>query len=960
MGPQEPGEHTSNGSQHRGLAGIDDHLRQALAASLVPRLASQVRDCLEQTAVRWRRGEGWSSDESAQHWANVLPEAIGEFVREFETAVAEDIVSADYPPAYSFSGVGFAEGHVELRILGEYESTRRELRYQLERVLRERDPLTYATLQRAALIEHRFQYPNWAPWTPLHWFERLLEVAERHWGRGNPSLELMRNFVRCMADSSLSLLVHTVELLERHGLSIPAENDASGTALPRGSSEPDPKETDKLPWTGLDLLAHSQRVALSRTIIPSVIAHLEACLRERLAEWSRGETRPDAEDPRQWAARLDGRQETMLSQIRDSLRHDIEDARYPPSYSFSGVGFAASGTQLRVLGDYESTRRSLRHELEASLRANHRHAYAELRRAALHEHRFQYPNWAPWSPLHWYERLMEISESAFGRSAQTLELMRGYTRCLDAGGDSLVTQTLEAVDSYGLLEGAEEQLEQNDGPERSGLGRGDTWADYAPEGEADAAAVETESPGSSTQQLTVRMAMPAGSDDVGQWTRWMTHMAARLRGSLPEAALAETAGSDHDNVAGPPGFAGIPGTGGGGGGPSGPGTAGGPPPVAGGGGEDGAVPQEPAATTPPELRVIARDLLRGMLDRILDRLEFHPKVASVLDRAIPALGDAVCSDFAFLMQRQHPLRRWMGEVVNVGLRFDPDRGDLDHGIAGRYFGCLQDTVDALQSAADELDGARKTRIPEDWNAALERIRSDWEAETQAALEPMLERERLARARRSLTTCALAADATLPSSAAEAIVAAWADVLSVEAMSSASTLGDQVRAIVQAILERAEPSSTNPLVQSFLRAAQDAGVPAIRLRAWMGGLAEAHRQTLRGSSEEARFDPRAQVRERSPVRDRDDDPDLLIDRADTRVFEASHLRLGDWFEFIDKSTGRPRRLCLVWHGEASRSFLFFSLDGESMRKHSLQGIAHELREGRLHRLPQDNPLDAILR
>jgi len=952
------GQHDSTGAhRYRGLSDLDAGLRRTLATSLVPRLSNALRDCLEQTAAMWKRGEAWSGDEDAQHWANLLLRAIDGFVAEFEAAVSEDLVGTEYPPVYSFSGVGLAEAHDDLRILGNYEVTRRELRYQFERVLRERDAFAYASLQRAALTENRFQYPNWAPWAPLHWFERLIEVAERNWGLGAPSLDLMRSFAHCMAETGLPLLSQTVGWLERSGISIPEDEATRDTALGARGGEPDHGADDGPTWNGLEFVAQAQRVVLARAIVPGICTHVGTCLTGLLAEWSHGEARLDGEDPRQWAMRLADRQEMILSQMHDVLRKDVEDARYPPAYSFSGVGYAVSGAQLRVLGDYESTRRSLRHELEAYLRANHRQAYAELRRAALHEHRFQYPNWAPWSPLHWYERLMEISESAFGRSAQTLELMRGFLRCIDANGESLVTQTLEAVDSCGLLEGAEENLEEIESPDGTAHDRGDTWADYAPEIEDDDGTSDTGSREGSVQPLPGRMAMPVDTGSVEQWTHWMAHMAARLRGSMRATALPDSVDAAADSRGVPPGIAGGFGTAPGGEGSYGAGALGG---GAGGGGERSTFAEQTPSAGNSAARVIARDLLHGLLDHILQQLEFNPEVASILERAVPVLGDAVCEDFAFLAHRQHPLRRWMGELVNVGLRFDPDHRDLDHGITARYLSCLRDTVDALGAVSNELDEARNTRILGDWHTALEQARSAWETNANALLEPMLERERLARARRSLTGCALAADATLPASAAETIVAAWADILDLESAPSGTALGDQTRAIVQAICEKVEPARVNPLVQSFLRAAQDSGMPATRLRACIGGLAEAHRQALREPSGEARFDPRDQVSTRTPIRDRDDDPDLLLDRADTRVFEASHLRTGDWFEFIDKSTGRPRRFCLTWHGEASRSFLFVSLDGESARKHSLQGVAHELRENRLRRLPQDNPMDSILR
>ncbi len=981
MEPYDPKTDTAGGIQYRGLTDFDAALRQALASGLVPHLAGQVQDCLEQTASRWELTDTWSGDGGSQYWARELRGTIGEFVTEFETVIREDLIVAGYPPEYSFSGVGFARGHDELRILGDYESTRRELRYELEQALRGRDQMAYASLQRAALREHRFQFPNWAPWTPLHWFERLIEVAERRWGRETPTLELMRSFVHCMARDRSSLLVQTAKLLEIHGILVPAEDDASIDALAGASSAVHEDGMDDTCWMGLEELASPLRMALSLPVVYGVVRHLELCLRELLSEWSHRETRPSEDDPRHWAVRLEDRLGVILQQVERILHKDIEEAGYPPSYSFSGVGFAVNSTGLQVLGDYASTRRSLRHELEAALRGNHRQAYTELRRAALHQDRFRYPNWAPWSPLHWFERLMEASEAEFGQSAQTLDLMQAYVRCLDIKGDVLVAQTLDVVKACGLLEGAEEDLEHIDGPERAEHGRGQTWADYAPEQEDQGSSTEADEPASPGAQDPVSIAMPTDPGDMDQWTRWMTHTAARLLGdsastayeAQPIPVLWYGEGGDTTGV-GPAGAAGPSrGRGGVGESPSREGTTGSDEPETADFGSrhetsfgsgtirgDNSLPEHASAATRASVQPIARKLVRGVLDHIFEQLEFHPAVMTALDRAVPVLGDAVSNDLAFLTSRRHPLRLWLGELVNTGLHLDPDHADIEGGIAGQYLRCIHETLDAVQSAASELDEARDTRILEDWHAALAHLQSDWERTFDAQLAPMLELERLARAWRSLTACALTADTTLPRIAAETIVTAWAEVLSKEAEIPRAVLGDRFRVIVQAICEQVKPSSVNPLVQSFVNSARETGMPAAQLRACVEGLAEAHRQSLKWRSGESVFDPRTRVRERTPIRARDDDPDLLVDRADTRVFEASRLRVGDWFEFTDKSTGRPRRLSLVWHGEASRSFLFISLDGVSTRKHSLQGVAHELREDRLKRLPQDNPLDAILR
>lgn len=57
----------------------------------------------------------------------------------------------------------------------------------------------------------------------------------------------------------------------------------------------------------------------------------------------------------------------------------------------------------------------------------------------------------PWSPLNWYERLIEPAELYFGRTPMTLEMMQDYVRCLSETAAHMLAFVVETVEACGLV-----------------------------------------------------------------------------------------------------------------------------------------------------------------------------------------------------------------------------------------------------------------------------------------------------------------------------------------------------------------------------------------------------------------------------------------------------------------------------------------------------------------------------
>ncbi|AHF00282.1 DUF1631 family protein [Thioalkalivibrio paradoxus] len=692
-------------------------------------------------------------------------------------------------------------------------------------------------------------------------------------------------------------------------------NDRNDTAATSTAGKPR--------WKGLSGLSPQQREELALTIVPVVAEHLAECLRSTTQHWTSGHSLDEhGSEHARWGLEL-GRF-PIARDFEAAIRRDLRDTRYPPTYEFSGISFAGDHSGLAILDDYQTTRRSLRHGLEALIRSENGYSHLILFQAAREDDRFEHPNWAPWSPLHWFERLFEAAERYLGRSRLALELMAAYVQCLTQSGGGVLATVAEAVEGCGLVPDPAPTVAP--GPDAAPSA---SWSDYRlPElgtggrsgKDAQGAAIAPSQPGPTP--------MPDRGEDPDAWAHWAR---SRLH-AMGSGGTTGTAGAQTDRDTASAEYPSVPAAGSG-------------------------ISAAPA--TRESLHALIRDLLDTTLRQSFRQIGFHPGAEEAILAILPSLSTIAAQDLDFFRERRHPLRTWLGDVINAGARITPDCRDDPSGAVGHYLERLQGFGDRLRALADAMDRTQAQALLADWSSETERDWARWQELQQDRIWPLRHKEHIARACRGVTVCVLETGASLPEDAAGQIAGAWGEILD-RLPDGEQQLDADIRAVVRAICRMASPSEVNTLVRQALADAQHSGIPEGQIRAMVARLGQAHLQHLRPPPNAARFDPHQSLRTRQSVRLPDDDPDLLSQFDDIHVFEANRIRVGDWCEFVDRTDGRLQRMALAWRGEATRSFLFVSLDGGSDRRHSLQGVANELREGRMRMLPDDNPLDAILR
>lgn len=688
-------------------------------------------------------------------------------------------------------------------------------------------------------------------------------------------------------------------------------------------------------WTGLSGLSIVQREQLAETIVPRVIEHLERWLETARSEWEGGRAwGKAAQNTLLWANDFRMFEKRVLRDFEDALTEDFRNNEYPPQYEFSGVVFADQDDGLAILDDYQSTRRSLRHQLEGSLRDNNRYSHYVFKRAAQENYRFEHPNWAPWSPLHWYERLIEIAELYFGKTEMTLDLMRSYIDCVQKTSAPTLAFVVKAIEHSGLI------TESGAVPDEASanLRKSASWKRFASPGADDAGKDSDASSGHAAPgwQPATRSAdkdaaprMPDTNADPEQWAAWASGMA---RSAVLHDAIHGASSTSAD-----------------------PGTAG-----------NAEAPHTrfvvPAEEPDPKsaLMPFILDLLQGLFDHIFREVGFNPAVRTLIAEMQYPLATAVIRDLSFFRDRSHPLRLWIGSLVNVGIRINPQTHP-DSEEVERYLHCIRESVEQLRNRADRLDRDTAEVLK---NHFLERVEAEdarWHARQIKQIDLPNEEEWAEQARRNLALAALESDAELPATAAEEIFKSWETVLAVEhnAGAAGAALHAVVRQVIGHICNRASAGEVNPLVARAREHARAAGLADDRIADLVRHLGQAHLQRLRAPEDAERFEPHTRLQARESVRYDDDDPALEQDRDDDYVFAAIGLDVGDWFEFSDAARGTPQRMALIWRGDATRRYLFLSVDGVYARRHSLQGVAEELRQGRMRALPEDDPLDTLI-
>ena len=698
-------------------------------------------------------------------------------------------------------------------------------------------------------------------------------------------------------------------------------------------------------WGGLSGLSTPVREELAKAVTRKAVRSLDACLQKTLSNWKEGRlVDKNAEAHWMWAHDLGTLLAPIKMEFADALSDDLNTTRYPPEYAFSGIAFADGDGNLMALDDYQSTRRSLRHELEAAVRS-HRYSAFVLRQAAVEDRRFQHPNWAPWSPVHWFERLVEVTERHFGKTAKSLELARSYVDCLARSGATLFPDVAADIDALGLVTMTEDSFETE-----TTSGGGASWRDVFGSSERNDQPFEANRDGTgrpsvsdeATEQRTTRSggsrapAVPQQEADAAQWLSWAQDMLRVLGGAANQragsgAVATAPAEKGHSTFVEPTQV--IRG--------------------------ELAGPADTSQHSFASLTPFVLDLLQGMFDQIFRQTGFNPKVRAAIGDMQYGIARVAIRDLSFFRDRSHPLRLWIGSVINTGLRISPQDAPLDNETVQRYLARIERSVARLRSEAESMDREGAQSLLDEWLSGIAEDGALWEEQHDASIQPLEQNEHLARAWRSLRNCVLEADARLPVEAAERIAEAWGELLEME-QGGTGTLHNDMRAIVEGICRQALPIDVNPMVNQLVTDAIEEGFPNERIRSVVTRLGKAHLQHSRAGPDTPRFDPSASKQLPSILRFEDDDPELPDSQDEESLYHASRIRVGDWFEFVDRDSGDIRRMALVWRGEASRGFLFLSLDGTASRRHSLQGVAHEIGAGRMRQLPQDNPLDTFIR
>jgi hypothetical protein len=748
-----------------------------------------------------------------------------------------------------------------------------------------------------------------------------------------------------------------------------------------------PKSADAR-WTGLTALTPEHRSKLADAILPLATAHLGACMKGLADSWlgdnrddPGGETKKSGLRAKDFVVIYEFKQQcpSILREITDALQHELLEGGYPPEYEFSGVRLASTDGELVFFDDYQSSRRALRHRLEAVL-GSHPYAFSVLTRAAREAERFQHPNWAPWSPLHWFERLVEATERRFERSEVSLEVARFYVDCVRRTGGPVIASIAQALDQLRLVEDASQPFEHTDVQQRKAswaavvhaeqgrTGDGQPYGgdsseapnlraltdtvegiarlsegiahlaeDMAPMSKGIAHRAEDMAPMSKGMpSLGESLAMPMEDAGAAQWVQWAQNMTRVIGGNAGGAAHDSGLEPHIEGDLIPSGF-----------------TA--DAALWDGEGEDHGVSSESQADA---LSPFILDLLQGMFDHVFRMVGFNAHVRAAVGNMHFALARVVIRDLGFFRDRTHPLRLWIGSLINIGLRINPDTDDTDNEVIRRYVECIERSVDKLRAEAETMDRDGAQSLLEFWYQAIAEGDALWLTRQEANIKTVEREEHSARSWRSLARCVVESDVKLTQESADMIASAWSEVMAIEE-GGTGMLNEHVKGVVQAICRNASPREVNPLVNRLVTEALDNGVPGDQVRSIVSNLGRAHVRFTRAPDDAPLFDPRERAQQKRVARWEDDDPNLVADLDDEHLLQAAQLRVGDWFGFINRTTGETERMALIWRGDATRSFLFLSLDANATRHHSLQGVAQELRERRMRPLPHDNALDALI-
>lgn len=667
------------------------------------------------------------------------------------------------------------------------------------------------------------------------------------------------------------------------------------------SSVPQTPAPTPSPWHGLADLEPEVREKLSRNILAFARRHLIEFIQKTQNEWLSG---------RSWtrgntvffSGELASHKEELIDSFHHRLEQDFASNEHPPTYKFSGINFAAQGSELAFLDDYQSSRRSLRHELEGMMRGHRGNEIAELLQGqgqgelfqllaqfATQNQRFKYPNWAPWAPLHWFERLFEIAEQIFGEEDITLAIMQTYTRFAGTDAEALLQSILKILIQSGLTIQEEPQ--------------------------------EPESPAADTPSATSEITPPVVTEPV------------------PPATPVKPVGQP-GQAAAAPGFD-LPGA------------------TRHANTEDTdlarAKLREASAQIPDDLPDAYRipfmlDILQIALQHTLAGWALDARVRLLLKELTPPLAEALVNQPEFFQAPQHPLRSWLGGMINAGLRLQPSSTDPMQQPTLRVLHLLTQSVRQLRKLVLPISQEDAQQLLTTWQQQVQMEEHRWLAQNQEAHRIERMDDRLIEAQRKLVLRLLQRKQTLPLAAAQQMVVAWREVTDFT-QDQGATGEPLMQQITQSVCAKAAPQDVAAQITQLKIAVQHQGMTEQQTKILLGRLGQAHLLCLKASPDSMPFNPELTVRDSTILAMADDDPDLDVNSiaGETRE-QANAYKVGQWFELTDPERIHTKRLGLVWRGTHSRAVLLTSLNGQTTRLHSLAGIAHEIQQGRMTPLP----------
>lgn len=202
-------------------------------------------------------------------------------------------------------------------------------------------------------------------------------------------------------------------------------------------------------WHGLAELPYLLRAELARELLPIITADLNRFMTET-QDYCPGDPARSGNDSEAARYQLRMKAPAILDELTANLTVDCVDAPYPPQYRCWDLIGHEEIIRWTALDHYQADRVTLRNRLINAVNSHPTYSVT-LYEAAVPQWRFQNPHWAPWAPLHWFERLFEACEVHLSPSALTIWVMTCYVRHLTEQMESRLERVSELLINKGLV-----------------------------------------------------------------------------------------------------------------------------------------------------------------------------------------------------------------------------------------------------------------------------------------------------------------------------------------------------------------------------------------------------------------------------------------------------------------------------------------------------------------------------